>query len=55
MTYQEALERASTFIYNELTLSYPMPDKSVMFSFFIDKNGMTISILNEEEDSDAET
>lgn len=58
MTYLEALERASTFISNELALSYPVPDKpnkSAMFSFFMDKNGMTISIWKEEEDCNAET
>ena len=55
MTYLEALERAGTFISNELALSYPVPDKSAMFSFFMDKNGMTISIWKEEEDCNAET
>lgn len=55
MTYQEALKKAGVFISNELTLAHSVLDKSAMFSVFIDKNGMTISIWKEEEDCNAET
>ena len=55
MTYQEALKKADVFISNELTLSRLVLDNPAMFSIFIDKNGMTISIQKEEEDCNAET
>ena len=55
MTYQEALKKANAFISNELTNTRPALDKSSTFSIFIGKDGLTISILNEEEDCDAET
>lgn len=56
MTYQEALKKAGVFISNELTLSRLALDNPAMFSIFIDKNGMNISILKEEEeDCDAKT
>lgn len=55
MTYGEALKKAGTFISDELSFARSALDKPSMFNVFIGKNGMTISILNEEEDSDAET
>lgn len=55
MTYLEALERASTFISNELASARSVLDKPVTFSIFIDKNGTTISIWNEEENCDVKT
>lgn len=55
MTYQEALKKAGVFISNELTLARPILDRPMILDVFIGKNGMTISILNEEEDCDVET
>ena len=55
MTYQEALERASVFISNELTLVRPILNKPSTLHVFIGKDGLSIYILNEEEDCDAET
>ena len=56
MTYQEALKKANAFISNELTNARPALDKPSTFSIFIGKDGLTISILDEEEeDCDAET
>lgn len=55
MTYQEALKKANAFISNELVLARPVLDKPSTFSIFIGKDGLTISILNQEEDCDAET
>lgn len=56
MTYQEALKKANAFISNELTNARPVLDEPSTFSIFIGKDGLTISILNEEEeDCDAET
>ena len=55
MTYQEALKKANAFISNELTNARPALDEPSTFSIFIGKDGLTISILNEEEDCNAET
>ena len=55
MTYQEALKKANAFISNELTNAHPALDEPSTFSIFIGYNGITIHILNEEEDCDAET
>lgn len=55
MTYQEALERAGVFISNELTLARPTLNKPSTLHVFVGKDRLTISILNEEEDCDAET
>ena len=54
MTYQEALKKANAFISNELTNARTALDEPSTFSIFIGKDGLTISILN-EEDCDAET
>ena len=55
MTYQEALVKANAFINNELTNAHPTLDKPSTFSIIMGKEGLTISILKEEEDGDAET
>lgn len=56
MTYQEALKKAGAFISNELTNARPALDKLSTLSIFIGYNGITIHILDEEEeDCDAET
>ena len=55
MTYQEALKRASTIISNELALARTILDNPSTLHVFIGKDGLSIYILNEEEDSDAET
>lgn len=55
MTYQEALKKANAFISNELALARTTLDKSSTYSIFIGKHGLTISILNEEEDCDVKT
>lgn len=55
MTYQEALKRVGTFISNELALARPTLDKPSILNIFIEDSGITIYILNKEEDCDAET
>lgn len=55
MTYQEALKKAGAFISNELTNARPTLDEPSTLNIFIGYSGVTISILNEEEDCDAET
>lgn len=55
MTYQEALKKAGVFISNELTLARPTLDKPSTLHVFIGKDGLSIYILNEEEDCDVET
>lgn len=55
MTYQEALKKANAFISNELTNARPALDKPSTLNIFIGDSGITIHILNEEEDCDAKT
>ena len=55
MTYQEALKKASAIISNELALTHPTLDKLSTLHVFIGKDGLSIYILNEEEDCDAKT